>query len=136
MSDPLIGTVFYGGELSESIANRIVEAAIALSPPVILVAKSMASYKKKDLEALVAEDKAVGIFILQTVENDQPPEDSGAFVRYFKRKTHAADLLKGKMRFTVLACGDSNLLLDRQTTTAKDCNKCGQVRVCATSVVD
>ena len=42
------------------------------------------------------------------------------------RKTHPADLLN-KWSFAVLAVGDSNLLLDRQTTTAKDCNKSGQV---------
>jgi hypothetical protein len=52
---------------------------------------------------------------------------AGSCVRFFKRKSHAADLLSGKLRFTVLAVGDSNLLLDRQTTGAKDCNKCGQL---------
>lgn len=123
MSKP-IASVFFGGELSESIATRLCEAAIALNPPYVLEKRNMSAFKKKDLEALATAD-TVGIFILQTIENDQPPEDSGAFLRYFKRKTHATDLLAGKMSFTVLACGDSNLLLDRQTTTAKDCNKCG-----------
>lgn len=28
--------------------------------------------------------------------------------------------------FAVLGLGDSNLLMDRQTTTAKDCNQCAQ----------
>ena len=66
------------------------------------------------------------VFILQTVENDEPPESAGACYRFFKRKTHAPDLLAGKLSFTVLGLGDSNLLLERQTTTAKDCNKCAQ----------
>ena len=43
-----------------------------------------------------------------------------------QRKSHAEDMLAGKLSFTVLAIGDSNLLLDRQTTSARDCNKVGQ----------
>ena len=47
-------------------------------------------------------------------------------LRFFKMKSHPAGMLAA-LSFTVLALGDSNLLLDRQTTTAKDCNKCGQL---------
>lgn len=47
-------------------------------------------------------------------------------MRFFKRKTHPEDLLSGKFSHTVLGVGDSNLLLDRQTTTAADCNQCAQ----------
>jgi NADPH-ferrihemoprotein reductase len=47
-------------------------------------------------------------------------------MRFFKRKTHPESLLTGKFSYTVLGLGDSNLLLDRQTTTAKDCNRCAQ----------
>lgn len=50
----------------------------------------------------------------------------GTCVRFFKRKTHPQDLLQDKFYFTVLGVGDSNLLLDRQTTTAKDCNQVAQ----------
>ena len=57
----------------------------------------------------------------------QPPEDAGKFLRYFKRKTHPSSMLTDKLTFSVLGLGDSNLLLDRQTTTAKDCNACGQL---------
>ena len=47
--------------------------------------------------------------------------------RFFQRKTHSDDLLAGnKFRFAGLGLGDSNLLLDRQTTTAKDCNQVAQ----------
>jgi len=50
----------------------------------------------------------------------------GACVRFFKRKAHPNNLLEDKFHFTVLGVGDSNLLLDRQTTTAKDCNQVAQ----------
>ena len=35
-------------------------------------------------------------------------------------------MMEGALFFGVLGLGDSNLLLDRQTTTAKDCNQAGQ----------
>ncbi len=64
--------------------------------------------------------------MVQTVENDEPPESAGSCVRFFKKKSNSAEMLKG-MSYAVLALGDSNLLLDRQTTTAKvnvkDCLK-------------
>ena len=47
--------------------------------------------------------------------------------RFFQRKSHPEDLLaENKFRFAVLGLGDSNLLLDRQTTAAKDCNQVAQ----------
>ena len=85
----------------------------------------MATFKKKDLEALAASGGVV-LLLLQTAENDQPPESAGGFLRFFKRKTHPEDMAS-KLSFSVLALGDSNLLLDRQHTGAKDCNKCGQL---------
>jgi len=51
---------------------------------------------------------------------------AGTCIRFFKRKTHPEDLLHDKFSYAVLGVGDSNLLLDRQTTTAKDCNQCAQ----------
>ena len=84
-------------------------------------------------------------FILQTIENAAPTEEGGTTVRFFQRKTHPHDLLSPKSNnddedddennskerlnyfsYTVLGLGDSNLLLDRQTTTAKDCNQVAQ----------
>jgi NADPH-ferrihemoprotein reductase len=55
-------------------------------------------------------------------------------LRFFKRKTHPETLLTGKFRYTVLGLGDSNLLLDRQKTGAKDCNQVAQeldMRLCS-----
>ena len=63
---------------------------------------------------------------MQTIENEAPSEEGGTTLRFFKRKTHSEDLLAGTA-FAVLGLGDSNLLLDRQTTTAKDCNQVAQV---------
>ena len=88
-------------------------------------------------------------FVFQTIENGAPTEDGGPCVRFFHRKTHPDDLLSsndksnssgsssgggggggdgngGGFKFAVLGLGDSNLLLDRQTTTAKDCNQVAQ----------
>ena len=44
-------------------------------------------------------------------------------MRYIHRRTHADDLFNGRLLYAVLGLGDTNLLLDRQTTTAKDCNQ-------------
>ena len=85
----------------------------------------MEGFRKPALKELAASDVTV-IMILQTIENDEPPESAGGVLRFFKMKNHPVDMLS-TVSFTVLALGDSNLLLDRQTTTAKDCNKCGQL---------
>ena len=68
-------------------------------------------------------------FVLQTIENESPTEEGGAVVRFFKRRTHPDDLLSKDnttLRYAVFGCGDSNLLLDRQTTGAKDCNQAAE----------
>ncbi|GMH79842.1 hypothetical protein TL16_g10806 [Triparma laevis f. inornata] len=80
----------------------------------------MSSLKPKTLPTL--PPTTLLIVLLQTIENNSPSEDSGSFVRFFKRKTHAEDFLKESFQVSILGLGDSNLLLDRQTTTAKDCN--------------
>lgn len=63
------------------------------------------------------------IFVIQTLTNDEVSEKAGGAYRFLKRTSHPSDLVK--FSYGVLGLGDSNLLLDRQTTTAKDCNKCG-----------
>ena len=41
----------------------------------------------------------------QTIENNEPPESAGSCLRFFKRKTHAPDMLAGKLKYAVLyAC--------------------------------
>jgi len=67
------------------------------------------------------------VFLVETVENAQPHEAAGACVRHFnRRRKEAGDAqrpLAGLLTYSVLGLGDTNLLLDRQTTTAKDCNQ-------------
>jgi len=105
--------VVHGGELAQDIADQIkghlpVDVRSASERPTKLVGDV-------DSTALVC-------FIVQTIENGAPTEEGGTTVRFFKRKTHAKDLLVG-FNYCVLGVGDSNLLLDRQTTTASDCNQ-------------
>jgi len=61
-----------------------------------------------------------------TLQNGQPPENSGKCLRWLARKAHSPTMLEDALFFGVLGLGDSNLLLDRQTTTANDCNQAGQ----------
>eukprot|EP00520_Triparma_pacifica_P019439 CAMPEP_0118651868 /NCGR_PEP_ID=MMETSP0785-20121206/11014_1 /TAXON_ID=91992 /ORGANISM="Bolidomonas pacifica, Strain CCMP 1866" /LENGTH=136 /DNA_ID=CAMNT_0006544347 /DNA_START=136 /DNA_END=542 /DNA_ORIENTATION=+ len=116
-------TLYWGGELSQGVADQI-SAQAGQEIAVEIVA--MESYGKSDLEAF-ADTPSTCIFLLQTAENNQPPEDASKFLRFFKRKSHPTDMLSDKLQFAVLGLGDSNLLLDRQTTTAKDCSACGQL---------
>eukprot|EP00283_Hemiselmis_rufescens_P005215 CAMPEP_0173423806 /NCGR_PEP_ID=MMETSP1357-20121228/3956_1 /TAXON_ID=77926 /ORGANISM="Hemiselmis rufescens, Strain PCC563" /LENGTH=157 /DNA_ID=CAMNT_0014386957 /DNA_START=135 /DNA_END=608 /DNA_ORIENTATION=- len=111
--------MMYGGELAAEIAERVVAAAKGAG--LSAAAVNMSDFKKCKL----GEEPQTVVFIVQSVENDEPPESAGSCVRFLKRKTNAADMF-GKMKYSVLGLGDSNLLLDRQTTTAKDCNKVGQ----------
>mmetsp|Transcript_8062 Transcript_8062/g.16819 ORF Transcript_8062/g.16819 Transcript_8062/m.16819 type:complete len:167 (-) Transcript_8062:347-847(-) len=114
--------VVHGGELAQDVAEQIVRQKPAgCGVPVVT---RRADERPKALLDLGHE--TLLCFVLQTIENGDPTEDGGACVRFFKRKTHASDLLQDKFQFAVLGLGDSNLLLDRQTTTAKDCNQVAQ----------
>ena len=117
MADKVL--VLHGGELASDIAERIAKESGAHS--VTMQLASMESFKEFKLDS--SETVQTVVFVVQTIENEAAPEAAGSCCRFFKRKTHAADLLAGKLRFAVLALGDSNLLLDRQTTTADDCNQ-------------
>mmetsp|Transcript_36437 Transcript_36437/g.71141 ORF Transcript_36437/g.71141 Transcript_36437/m.71141 type:complete len:162 (+) Transcript_36437:176-661(+) len=112
-------TVMHGGELAAEVAERVVAAASGAG--VSAEAVNMSDFKKVKL----GEEPQTVVFIVQSVENDEPPESAGSCVRFLKRKAHPAGMFE-KMKYSVLGLGDSNLLLDRQTTTAKDCNKVGQ----------
>jgi sulfite reductase alpha subunit-like flavoprotein len=125
--------VVHGGELAQDVAARLVQSQPeALKDTAITVRlQSAAERPNKLIDAGGSSDGSTTVvcFIMQTIENGEPTEDGGPTVRFFHRKTHSADLLSksagttNPFRFAVLGIGDSNLLLDRQTTTAKDCNQ-------------
>lgn len=115
--------IVHGGDLARDVAEQLVAQKPANST-ISNVSLKCASERPSALLDL-GEDTLI-CFILQTVENAAPTEEGGSCVRFFKRKTHPSDLLQGTFSFTVLGLGDSNLLLDRQTTTAKDCNQVAQ----------
>ena len=114
-----------GGELSSDIAHQLeskIKSKCSLNIKVISMSKT------KEFKSLTETSTAttLAIFIVQTIENELPPEDAGPCIRFYKRKTHPNDLLAEKFQFSVLGLGDSNLLLDRQHTAAKDCNQVAQ----------
>ena len=129
-----------GGDLSSDVAKQIQAKLSSISAfdsaaHVHLIPMS----KSKAFKAALIEDTSglakpttLAVFIAQTIENEAPPEDAGACIRFFKRKTHPETLLKdtSAVQFAVLGLGDSNLLLDRQHTGAKDCNQVAQALDC------
>ena len=120
--------ILHGGEASTQIARDLSEKARArgLRPRVV----AMDDFKSCDFEKCDLENKGarVAVFVVETVENAQPAEAAGTCLRFYNRKRKAGerDLLRGKLAYAVLGLGDTNLLLDRQTTTAKDCNQAAQ----------
>ena len=137
-SSPIIHNVVIlpGGELAADVASQI-ESKLSAAATAIKVCQVPMSKSKQFKAALVgdgddaelsslAKSTTLAVFVVQTIENESPPEDAGACVRFFKRKTHPNNLLADKVQFCVLGLGDSNLLLDRQHTSAKDCNQVAQ----------
>lgn len=117
--------ILHGGELSSDIASRLeAKISVQLGKDRVKLLRMSSSREVKSI--LEAPPTTLAVFVAQTIENEAPPEDAGACVRFFKRRTHPADLLAGKFQFAVLGLGDSNLLLDRQHTAAKDCNQVAQ----------
>ena len=80
--------------MSQGVAERIVSEGAAQPQPVAMRAVSMADYKRKELQAL-AEAQSTAVLLLQTVENNEPPESAGGFLRFFKRKNHPEGMLAG-----------------------------------------
>jgi sulfite reductase alpha subunit-like flavoprotein len=116
--------VVHGGELAKDVAEQIVTKKPATSS-ISDVSLQCASQRPKALLGL--KDDTLVCFVMQTIENAAPTEEGGSCLRFFKRKTHPESLLEdNKFSFCVLGVGDSNLLLDRQTTTAQDCNQVAQ----------
>jgi len=119
--------LLHGGELSSDIIQTIKEnvSPSILGEDHIKIARMSSA---REFKAILEEPATtLAVFVVQTIENEAPTEDAGACIRFFKRKTHPNDLLAGdRFRVAVLGLGDSNLLLDRQHTGAKDCNQAAQ----------
>ncbi len=115
--------IVHGGELARDVAEQIESLQPSSNFEVTL--KCASERPKKLLEQLENDSNVFLCFVMQTIENENPTEEGGSLFRFFKRKTHSEDLLKDQP-FAVLGLGDSNLLLDRQTTGAKDCNQVAQ----------
>ncbi|GMH91928.1 hypothetical protein TrVE_jg12305 [Triparma verrucosa] len=113
-------TIAWGGELSQDVSATIATKISQEIPSLSTSVTPLSKLKPKTLPSL--PPTTLLIVILQTIENQEPSEDAGAFVRFFKRKTHPSDLLTSGFHLSMLGLGDSNLLLDRQTTGSKDCN--------------
>jgi len=119
--------ILHGENLSLEIAELVSAEAAQHGHTARLV--SMETFKKWAAETELmtpTEDTPIyAIFIVETVENEQPSEGAGACVRLLNRRTHEQGCLT-RLVYSVLGLGDSNLLLDRQTTTAADCNQAAQ----------
>ena len=133
--------LLYGGEAATQVAADLAAEARGCGLTPVLLAADEFRKAKLDRRApystllsaraltRAASDacsaRGVAVFVIETVENAQPAEAGGACVRYFnrKRKEGAAGTLAGLLTYSVLGLGDTNLLLDRQSTTAADCNQ-------------
>ena len=124
VSSTMVSTVVvvHGGELAKDVAEQVV----AKKPSSVTATVRMQCASERPKALLDHDAETIVCFVLQTIENAAPTEEGGSCVRFFKRKTHPETLLDGNFRFAVLGLGDSNLLLDRQTTSAKDCNQVAQ----------
>ena len=121
--------IVYGGELARDVAEQIEAQKPETGAVVGEVSLRCASERPKTLldHTKPSPTKTVLCFVMQTIENEAPTEEGGSVLRFFKRKTHPEDLLKhDHLSLAVLGLGDSNLLLDRQTTGAKDCNQAAE----------
>ena len=111
--------------------GEIVKALVSKSfPSLVPVLSCTEDFKKWAADTnLMEPDAAHGqlyaIFIVETVEEAQPCEAAGPCTRLINKRANPSGCL-ARLHYSVLGLGDSNLLLDRQTTTAKDCNQVGQ----------
>jgi NADPH-ferrihemoprotein reductase len=143
--------VLHGGEAAQQVARDIKEAMEEeflkkrgmKASDVCVMTASMEDFKKT-LELYGSSEnennsrKRRAIFVVETVENAQPAEEAGSCIRYFNKlrkklsaEAEGADKTvlpfdENSFQYAVMGLGDTNLLLDRQTTTAKDCNQAAQ----------
>ena len=97
--------ILFGGELAQSVSERVTFLLIENGHE-ITACLCMSEFKK-------ANPELTTIYIVQTIENEQAPEPATRFFSFIKNKSHPEDLFS-KLQYTVIALGDSNLLLDRQ----------------------
>ena len=97
--------ILFGGELAHSVSERVTSLMIE-SGHEITACLCMSEFKK-------ANPELTTIYIVQTIENNEAPEPATRFFSFVKNKSHPEDLFS-KLQYTVIALGDSNLLLDRQ----------------------
>ena len=132
--------VLYGGEMANDVGcdvigkNVISNLSKQAREHVTMKCMCMDEFEKCRLDKksdVDAGSKKIAIIVVETIENAQPAEAAGAMVRYFNRMRKNCSEndkpLKGLLHFAVLGLGDTNLLMDRQTTSAKDCNQAAQV---------
>jgi sulfite reductase alpha subunit-like flavoprotein len=113
--------IVHSGEMAEEIAGELVSRR----PDLTFQITPMEKFKTWSAEVGIGSPgpcHMLIVFIVSTIENAEPPESAAACIRFFNKRSQPADLLAGA-KFTVLGLGDSNLLLDRRSTTAKDCNQ-------------
>jgi sulfite reductase alpha subunit-like flavoprotein len=134
--------ILYGGELSFDIANALKDKLLLLPSPTTSTTttstsknallfstdqvKLISMSSAREFKTIVDEPSSTLVIVVaQTIENNAPPEEAGPCVRFLNRKTLASNS-SCQFQFAILGLGDSNLLLDRQHTTAKDCNAVAQ----------
>lgn len=83
--------LLYGGDLSSDVAEQITRKISPFIDATHVHHTSMS--KSKEFKAALLESTdtlakptTLAIFVLQTIENEAPPEDAGACIRFFKRK--------------------------------------------------
>ena len=136
-------------DVKEAMEEEFLEKRGMKASDVRVTTASMEDFKKTLELHRIGEDnnkkdeisrkRRRAIFVVETVENAQPAEEAGSCIRYFNKLRKALKSSEGgdkatklpfdendAFEYTVMGLGDTNLLLDRQTTTAKDCNQAAQ----------
>ena len=112
-------------EVGELVKALIAKSFPSLKPTLTCTEgfKSWATEQK--LLEVDGQPPLYAIFIVETVEEGQPSEAAGPCTRFINKRSNPSGCLS-RLHYCVLGLGDSNLLLDRQTTKAKDCNQAAQ----------
>ena len=120
--------ILHSNKMALEVGELIVKALTASQPQLKCELTSTETFRQWAGKVSLMDPKAddeqpvYGLFIIETVENEQPSEAAGTCTRFIHRRSNEPNCLK-RLNYCVLGLGDSNLLLDRQTTTAKDCNQ-------------